>query len=185
VTGFDRVTAMQLTDASRPHDPAHVPQAGPWSQNPLITLLATGFGSGMIRPYSGSWGSIPAVLLAWGLLRLENPWLFAASTVVMILLAAWVSGQAEPLFGHDSNRIVIDEFAGAFVALIGLPTHWQVMVPVFVLFRIIDVVKPWPCRRLEALPGGWGVTMDDVMAGVYTNIAVRVLIFNRPEWFGV
>ena len=158
---------------------------GPWRRSPLLALLATGLGSGMIRPYSGSWGSIPAVLLGWGLLRLEDPWPFAVGTVVMVLLSIWVSGQAEPLFGHDSNRIVIDEFAGALVALVALPTHWHIMIPVFILFRIFDVVKPWPCRRFERLPGGWGVTMDDVMAGIYTNVAVRVLIFIQPDWFGV
>ncbi|HUU45378.1 MAG TPA: phosphatidylglycerophosphatase A [Acidobacteriota bacterium] len=184
MTEPDRVTVTPTAESSNPETTGDR-TVSPWRRSPLVTLLATGMGSGMIRPYSGSWGTIPAVLLGWGLLRLENPWPFAVGTVAMILLSIWVSGRAEPLFGHDSNRIVIDEFAGAFVALIALPTHWHVMIPVFVLFRILDVVKPWPCRRFERLPGGWGVTMDDVMAGIYTNIAVRVLIFFQPEWFGV
>jgi phosphatidylglycerophosphatase A len=157
----------------------------PWKEAPGITFLATGMGSGMIHPYSGSWGSIPAVLIGWGLLRLENDWLFAVSVVVMIVLSIWAAGKAEPLFGHDANRIVIDEFAGAWVALWGLPTHWMVMIPVFVFFRILDVAKPFPCRKLESLPGGWGVTMDDVMAGIYTNIAVRILIHYYPELLSI
>ena len=177
-------TTTRSTDTGAPGGEP-VPQGGLWSRDPMIVLLATGFGSGMIRPYSGSWGTIPAVLLGWGLLRLQEPWIFALATVGMILLSIFVATRAEPLFGHDSGRIVIDEFAGAFVALVGLPTHWHVMIPVFVLFRILDVAKPWPCRRLEAMPGGMGVTMDDVMAGIYTNIGVRIVILIWPGWFGV
>lgn len=172
-----------VPNRSRPETQTGAPH--PWRDSPMVTLLATGFGSGMIRPYSGSWGSIPPVLIGWGLLRLGDDWLYVASTVAMIALSVWVSGRAEPLFGRDSGRIVIDEFAGAFVALLGLPTHWHIMIPVFVLFRIFDVVKPYPCRRLERLPGGWGVTADDVGAGVYTNLAVRVLVLIWPGWFGV
>jgi phosphatidylglycerophosphatase A len=162
--------------------PTDKTKRSPWTEAPGVTFLATGMGSGMITPYSGSWGSIPAVLMGWGLLRLENDWLFAVSIMSMIVLSIWASGKAEALFGHDSGRIVIDEFAGAWVALWGLPTHWMIMVPVFVFFRILDVAKPFPCRRFESLPGGWGVTMDDVMAGIYTNIAVRILLHYYPEF---
>ena len=150
----------------------------------MIAILATGLGFGFIRPYSGSWGSIPATVLAWALIRGGNEWLFAATTVGMIAASIWVSSHAETIFGPDSGRIVIDEYAGVFVCFLGLTTHWHTMIPLFVLFRIIDVVKPWPCRKLEQLPSGWGVTMDDVAAGVYTNVLMRVLITIWPAWFG-
>jgi len=156
-----------------------------WRTRPVIALLATGLGSGFIRPYSGSWGSIPGVALAWALMRLGNPWLYIISTLGMIAASIYVSGEAEKLFGGDSGRIVIDEFAGSFVCLLGLPVHWHIMIPVFVLFRIFDVAKPYPCRRLEFLPGGWGVTADDLGAGIYTNVAVRILVLARPGWFGI
>jgi phosphatidylglycerophosphatase A len=151
----------------------------------VVAFLATGLGFGFIRPYSGSWGSIPAVILAWAILRLGNDWLFVASTLGMIAAAVWVSAQAEGLFGRDSGRIVIDEFAGVFVCFLGLPTHWHTMIPLFILFRIIDVVKPPPCRRLERLASGWGVVADDIAAGIYTNVLVRVLVVVWPSWFGV
>ncbi len=154
-----------------------------WSTRPVIALLATGLGSGFIRPYSGSWGSIPAVALAWALLRTLSLWQFGVSALAMIAASVWVSGQAERLFGHDSGRIVIDEFAGVFVCFLGLPAHWHTMIPVYVLFRFFDVAKPWPCRRLEKLPGGWGITIDDVAAAVYTNLAVHVLVLIWPAWF--
>jgi phosphatidylglycerophosphatase A len=154
-----------------------------WAQRPAVMLLATGFGSGLIRPYSGTWGSIPATFLAWWLLRTGNDVVYAASTVAVIMLSIWASGAAEEVFGPDSGRIVIDEWAGVFVCFLGLPSHWHAMIPVFVLFRILDVWKPFPTRRLELLPGGWGVTADDLMAAVYTNVAVRILTLIWPAWF--
>jgi phosphatidylglycerophosphatase A len=131
----------------------------------------------MIRPYSGTWGSIPAVLLAWAIQRTGNDLIFIASTLAVIAISVWAAGRAESLFGHDSGRIVIDEWAGVFVCYLGLPPQAWVMIPVFVFFRILDVWKPWPTRKLESLPGGVGVTADDLMAGVYANLAVRVALF--------
>ena len=142
----------------------------------MVMLLATGFGSGMIRPYSGSWGSIPPTFLAWAIQRQGNDLVFIASTLAVIAISIWAADRAEPLFGHDSGRIVIDEWAGIFVCYLGLPAQMWIMIPVFVLFRIFDVWKPWPARRLESLPGGLGVTADDLMAAVYTNLAVRVVL---------
>jgi len=156
-----------------------------WRTRPVIALLATGLGSGFIRPYSGSWGSIPGVALAWALMRLGNPWLYIVSMLGMIAASIYVSGEAEKLFGADSGRIVIDEFAGSFVCMLGLPMHWHTMIPVYLLFRVFDVAKPYPCRRLEFLPGGWGVTADDLGAGIYTNVAVRILVKVWPGWFGI
>jgi phosphatidylglycerophosphatase A len=153
-----------------------VPPAKAWREHPLVMLLATGFGSGMIRPYSGSWGSIPPTLLAWAIQRQGNELVFMASTLAVIAISVWAADHAEPLFGHDSGRIVIDEWAGIFVCYLGLPGQAWVMIPVFVLFRIFDVWKPWPARRLESLPGGLGVTADDLMAAVYTNVAVRIVL---------
>jgi len=156
----------------------------PWTRRPVAVAVATGLGVGMIRPYSGSWGSIPAAFLAWGILRLGNDWLFVATVLAMIAISVWAASHAEHVFGADSGRIVIDEFAGVFVCMLGLPTHWHVLIPVYIIFRIIDVTKPYPCHRFEALPSGWGVTADDLAAGVYTNAAVRILIWIWPAWFG-
>lgn len=166
---------MHTVPAAKDPTPATAPLEH-WSKRPVIALLATGFGSGFIRPYSGTWGSIPAVLLAWGVQRLGNDAVFLATTVGMIALSVWVANQAEGLFGHDSGRIVIDEFAGVFICYLGLPADAWIMIPVFVLFRFFDVMKPWPCRKLERLGGGLGVTADDIAAGAYTNITVRLIL---------
>lgn len=151
-----------------------------WAKDPFVMLLATGLGSGMLRPYSGTWGTIPAVFLAWAIQRTGNDLIFIASTLAVIAISVWAAGRAEPLFGHDSGRIVIDEWAGVFVCYLGLPPDAWVMAPLFVLFRVFDVWKPWPTRKLESLPGGVGVTADDLMAGVYTNLAVRLVLILLP-----
>ncbi|TBR23456.1 phosphatidylglycerophosphatase A [bacterium] len=91
--------------------------------------------------------------------------------------ASWCAGRAEVLLGqHDDPRIVVDETVGFWVAAAGLPRTAGALAAAFVLFRLFDATKPPPCRRLEALPGGFGVVMDDVGAGVYANLLTRVVL---------
>jgi len=93
-------------------------------------------------------------------------------------IAVWVSGEAEKLFNEkDSGRIVIDEIAGMSVTLFLVPWTVTSVVMGFLLFRIMDIIKPFPIRRLEhGLSGGWGVVGDDLLAGIYAQVALRVVI---------
>ncbi len=93
-------------------------------------------------------------------------------------LAVWVSGEAERLFNKkDSSQIVIDEMAGMSVTLFIVPWTVTSVVVGFLLFRIMDIVKPFPIRRLESeLSGGWGVVGDDLLAGIYAQVVLRVVI---------
>lgn len=91
--------------------------------------------------------------------------------------ACWAAGRAERTLGaHDDPRIVVDETVGFWVAALGLPRSAWALGAAFVLFRLFDAMKPPPCRRLEALPGGVGVVMDDVGAGVYANLLTRLAL---------
>jgi len=104
--------------------------------------------------------------------------------LVLILLGVYISGQAEKSYGHDASVIIIDEFAGYFIAVLMLPqTLWTVIYS-FVLFRVFDIAKPYPINRSQKLPGGWGVMVDDVLAGVFTNILLQVLVRIYPRFFG-
>jgi phosphatidylglycerophosphatase A len=102
-------------------------------------------------------------------------------TLALIALAIFTSGKAEERYGHDGRPIVIDEVAGMFVSLCFLPRDGS-LSPVslfagaFILFRVFDIVKPYPARSLQELRGGWGVVLDDVVAGVYANVCMRVAI---------
>ena len=142
-----------------------------------ITLLAaTGFYSGYLRPFSGTWGTIPAWLIGFYLIKDDITLMFAA-TVICFIISVWSAGEAEKYFGHDSKNIVIDEWAGMFVTFLFVPYSLVSYIIAFVLFRIFDVVKIYPAAQFENLPGGWGVTMDDIAAGVYANISTHLVIY--------
>ena len=88
-----------------------------------------------------------------------------------------MAGEAEKVFKKkDSRLIVIDEMAGFLVTLFLIPWNAKSIAAGFFLFRLIDIVKPFPIRRLERLPGGWGVVTDDVLAGIYANAILRVIM---------
>lgn len=112
------------------------------------------------------------------LVHLAGPVLQPLFIVLFFLASVWVSGRAEVLLGHrDAGAIVIDEICGLLVALAWLPIGFFSVCLGFLLFRLFDVVKPPPIGRLESgLAGGWAVVLDDVLAGVYTNISLRILL---------
>ena len=141
-----------------------------------VLLLASGFGIGFLRPFAGTWGSIPPTLIGFWIATHFPFWIFSAVTAATVAIAVLCAGRAEKIWGNDAKRITIDEFAGMLITLMALPPIWYVYLIAFFAFRAFDVLKPWPARQLESLPGGWGVTMDDVAAGIYANIFMRLLI---------
>lgn len=142
-----------------------------------ILFLASGLGSGFLRPFAGTWGSIPPLLLGWWLAVTFPVWVFSTVTAGVIALAVFTANRAQECWGHDAKRITIDEFAGMLVTLMGLPTIWWIYLIAFFAFRVFDVVKVPPARQLESLPGGWGVVADDVAAGLYANITVQLVVW--------
>jgi len=97
-------------------------------------------------------------------------------TVLVTALGIWVGNIVEKDWGKDSYRVVIDEVAGMFISVLFVPPDWKWMLIGFVLFRFFDIAKPLYIRRLEALKGGWGVMLDDVLAGIYANILLQIII---------
>ena len=97
---------------------------------------------------------------------------------LFLAVAVWIAGEAEKIFNKkDSGLIVIDEMAGFLVTLYGIPLTGVSLLVGFLLFRLMDITKPFPIRRLEkALPSGWGIVGDDVLAGVYANVALRAVM---------
>lgn len=150
----------------------------------LIRLIATGVYTGYFPIVAGTIGTIPAWLLAW--FCPGNRWFIPAAAVVSTVLSLWVSGRAEKFLGRDSKKIVIDEWAGMFIALLFLPHQIEVYLGAFLFFRFFDVIKPFPADRCEALHGGLGVTLDDVVAGIYANLACWLSIFalSKLGWLG-
>lgn len=144
-----------------------------------VVLLATGCYAGYVPRVPGTAGTLVAIPVCYLLSRL-GPAQATLLVFLLIGLAVWVSGEAEKLFNRkDSSQIVIDEMAGMSVTLFFVPWTATSVVIGFLLFRIIDMVKPFPIRRLELkVSGGWGVVGDDVLAGIYAHIILRIILGN-------
>ena len=139
-----------------------------------MVLLATGCYAGYVPIAPGTLGTLVAVPLGY-LLSLLGPLEGGFFIVAFAGFAVWVSGEGEKVFQRkDPGLIVIDEMAGFLVAVFLISWSWKNVVTGFFLFRLMDIIKPFPIRRLESKwPGGWGVVGDDVLAGVYANVILR------------
>lgn len=146
----------------------------------LARLLATGFGSGYSPLAPGTAGSAVGLLLFWPLAALPVPWQIASCVGVFVLGAYASTRLARELGQKDPSLAVVDEIVGMWVTLVGLPFGPATALLGFLLFRLLDVVKPWPARDLERLPDGWGIMADDVAAGVYAHLALRVVLLVWP-----
>lgn len=165
---------MSLGEAVPP-----IARSGPAQR--LTTLVATGLGCGYAPVAPGTVGSLLGLALFWPLARLET-------TVKLVALAAlvWLGVWSATLVARrldveDPSVVVVDEVAGMWVTLLFLPLTPLSAAVGFLLFRVMDVVKPFPARSFERLPGGWGIMADDLMAGVYANLVLRLLLKVLPS----
>lgn len=146
------------------------------------TAIATFFGIGYLKPGPGTWGSLAAVLLWFAFARFvhlsSHALIFALLAAILITIAIGVPAAtiAERESGRtDPGFVVIDEVIGQWIALIGSPVNWPHALIALILFRVFDITKPFPVRRLERLPAGSGIVFDDVAAGLYA-LGVGILI---------
>ena len=146
------------------------------SKDAIIKFLATGFYSGCSPTIPGTTGTIPAWLIAFFLIR-GNTMILGIAAVVMTLLSVVIATIAEGILGHDSKKIVVDEWAGMFITLLFVPYSLANYIIAFVTFRGFDAIKIYPADRAERLPRGWGVTADDVVAGIQANILTYLIIY--------
>jgi len=145
----------------------------------FITIFASGLGTGFLPWASGTWGSLVGIPLAYVLNSLPSKSLALLSLVSFIFLAIWVSTEAEKMWQEkDSRKIVIDEVCGMAIALFFIPMTLPLIVIAFIFFRFFDVTKLAPANFLErSLPGGWGIVLDDVMAGLYAWLCLQLLLY--------
>lgn len=143
----------------------------------VILFISQGAYAGRSPVAPGTAGTVIGAFLYLGMKGL-TPGHYLAVCVLVILVGMWAAGHAETMLGRkDSPSIVIDEIAGFLTAMFMVPPRWSFIVSGFLLFRVFDILKPWPLRRFEKLHGGLGVMLDDVGAGVYTNIVLQVAAF--------
>jgi len=155
----------------------------------LPRLFTSCFGLGRLPVAPGTWGSIPAALLFGLLCHFHTPPVIVfivmlaiavdASTICIVFAQASVEATGK----KDPPEVVTDELAGQALTFLAAPLltggsfTWIFVLVGFVAFRVFDVLKPWPCRRLERLPGGFGILADDLMAGIYAAIVLQIYIY--------
>ena len=162
----------------------------------MILFIAQGFGSGRISIAPGTFGSLAGLVWFALLLATRRIEFYALGALLAIALSVWLCGAAEKILKQkDPSSIVLDEIVAmpvCFACWVGdlyfghgqLPTPeyflsshiWPWTLGVFAAFRFFDVVKPWPIRQSQSLPGGWGVTVDDLLAAVYVNLVSLVVL---------
>jgi phosphatidylglycerophosphatase A len=139
-------------------------------------LVATALGAGYSPVAPGTAGSLVGLLLFWPLHAL-GPGVQLAALAGVSFLGVWCSTAVAAAVGRkDPGLVVVDEVAGMWTSLLWVPFTPAAAALAFVAFRVMDVLKPYPARQLEALPGGWGIMCDDLMAGVYANLLTQVLL---------
>ncbi|MBK5255276.1 MAG: phosphatidylglycerophosphatase A [Vicinamibacteria bacterium] len=142
----------------------------------LAFVFATGFGSGYSPFAPGTAGSAVGLVFVWGMSMMNLPGQVAAVVVVTILSMISADIVAKSLGLKDPGVIVADEIAGMMVTMIAIPLTLTSVITGFILFRVMDVVKPPPARQFEHFKGGIGVVADDLMAGVYAHLALRGIL---------
>jgi len=140
-------------------------------------FLATGGGTGYAPWAPGTLGTVVGLPFCYGLALLTLPWA-VAGIIVFIGVAIGIAGVAERELGQkDPGCIVIDEVAGLMVTFMGLAWNLPIVIAGFVIFRVFDILKPFPIRQMERrFTGGFGIVIDDVAAGVMGNIVLRILL---------
>jgi phosphatidylglycerophosphatase A len=146
--------------------------------NYFILLLATGFGVGYFPLAPGTAGTLVGIPIYYFLSDIPSP-LYEITLMGFFFLSVWISENAEAFFGKkDDPRIVIDEVMGFLITMLWLPKTILFIILGFFLFRFFDILKPFPMRQWERkIKGGFGVVLDDVMAGIYANIILHLMKF--------
>jgi len=124
---------------------------------------------------SGTFGSIPAIVVAWWL-RNSSLYVLLLAVILFVLGVAASDRVAKSLGREDPSEITVDEFVGMLLAFLWHPMTLLSVIVIFVLYRLFDIFKPFPARQCESLPGGLGIMADDVVAGVYANLAFWLLM---------
>jgi len=146
----------------------------------LAMLIATWFGSGYLPEAPGTWGSLAALPFAWVILTLlPGAFPLLAASCVLLAVGVWASAQHSATLGtHDAGEIVVDEVVGQWMVLAVAPFSPLGWLVAFLLFRFFDVLKPWPISWIDRrVSGGWGIMLDDVVAGLFAAVSVWLIVF--------
>lgn len=143
--------------------------------SPLIKIFASALYSGYSPVAPGTAGSLVGLFIYF-IPRFESNYVLLPACMLVFLIGAFAAGKMEIAYGHDPSAVTIDEVLGMWVSLLFLPKSFLVAVGAFFVFRLLDVVKPWPARFFDRKHGGWNIMLDDVVAGIYTNLVLQLSV---------
>ena len=145
----------------------------------LAVVISSGFGAGFIKPGPGTWGTAVAFLIS-ALIYVSgvSDHVFIPVILTLLFYAAglWSIGVLENDWEDDDQRIVVDEMIGYWITIIMIPVSWTSLILAFFLFRAFDIAKPLGIRRFDEIKTNWAVLVDDVVAGIYANISLRIVL---------
>jgi len=139
-------------------------------------LVATGFGIGHLPWVPGSWGSLAALLCGWEITEAGGGVALATAAIIAFALGVWASARVATASSvHDPHFVVIDEIAAQWLVLLAAPLDARAYAAAFLLFRVFDILKPWPIRWIERrVPGGLGIMVDDTGAAIYAVVLLLI-----------
>lgn len=147
----------------------------------LKIIFATGFFIGYFPFASGTVASFVAILLFLFVPEFSSPEILIPITLIFTFLGIYTSDFAEKVYGFDPPEVVIDEFVGMWLTMFFIPPTFFLSAIGFMLFRVFDIVKPFPARQSQSLKGGWGIMVDDLIAGFYSLFVLHLLMLIFPE----
>ena len=141
-------------------------------------LVATAGGIGLLPLMPGTWASFAALPCAWAISALADRAALGIAAILVFALGCWAAKAVARASGReDPGFIVVDEVAAQWLVLVAAPLDWRAYLAAFLLFRVFDIVKPWPVRAIERrVSGGLGIMLDDVFAALYAGLALLVLV---------
>ena len=144
--------------------------------NSFEKIIGSAFYAGYIPIASGTFSSLVA-LIFYFIPGFEKLWIIIPAIILLFIFGVYISYKFEAVYGKDPSECTIDEVVGTWIALIALPKTILIVVTSFFIWRILDIIKPFPARTSENLSGGWGIMMDDVISGIYSLIIVHLIVY--------
>lgn len=146
----------------------------------LARIFGSAFGIGYVPFAPGTFASGAAALLYLYVPEIRELPMLALLIALSTVIGVWAGGVMEKEYGEDPSQAVIDEVAGQWIALLFIPFSPFAVLLAFILFRLFDVLKPGPVDWAQRLPGGWGIMSDDVLAGVFANLSLQLVLLALP-----
>ena len=137
-------------------------------------FIGTGSGVGLAPVAPGTFGTAAALLIYYVLPIPSGSPIFLLIILIGLVVGIWATGILSTDNNPDPGKAVWDEYVGLWITCFLLPKTWEWLILAFFIFRILDILKPWPIRRVESLPKGWGIMLDDVLAGIYGNLCINI-----------